>query len=100
MGSDSIKSKSDLEPFHTAIFPSRGDWIRGPKAPTYVQGFAWFTDNSWTQKGSEVGTYGSETRLCCSVGKRRVKEGSGKGQLSPQVAPLWKTGGGLTCRRL
>jgi len=77
MGSDSIKSKSDLEPFYTAIFPSKKDWIRGPKDPTDVQGFVWFTDNSWTEKGSEVGTYGSKTRLYCSVGKRHVKEGSG-----------------------
>jgi len=99
LGSDYTGPNSDLEKFYTAIFLSKVDWIRDPKAPTDVQGLVWFTDNSWTEKGSEVGTYRPKTGLYCSVGTRHVKEGYGKGHLSPYVAPLWKTAGGLTCRR-
>jgi hypothetical protein len=100
MGSDSIKPEDDLEPFYTAIFLPREEWIRGPKAPTKSKGLAGLRTTLGQRRGFEVGTYGPKTRLYGSVDNRDVKEGYGKWQLSPKVALLWKIGGGLTCRRL
>jgi hypothetical protein len=57
-------------------------------APTDLQGPVWFTDSSGAEEGTEAGVYELRMRLFFSWVKEYVKEGSGKGHLSPYVAPL------------
>ena len=51
-----------------AIFLSREERIRGPKAPIDDQGLVYFTDGSWREKGNETRVYGPKTRLFFSLG--------------------------------
>jgi hypothetical protein len=48
-----------------------------------VHGFVWFTDLSWTEYGTEAGICVPKRGSSFLWVKRYIKEGSGKGQLSP-----------------
>jgi hypothetical protein len=68
-----MKPKYHLEPSYTAIFLSRKDWIRGPKAPVDIPVLVWFTDGCGTEDGTQAEICGPRTRVFFSVGKEVCK---------------------------